>query len=457
MKRLIVILFVLGSATASVFAQEDQEKTRILFLLDASASMNGTWDKTTKWALSKSILAEIVDSIGTIENLELGLRVYGHQRNKPFNDCTDTKLEVPFSKKSGPKIRYKLNDIKPLGVTPLTYSLEQSARDFPKDANSKNYIIIITDGAESCDADPCLAGAALKENNVILKAFIIGFGLSDADQLAYNCIGTYYDAKNKVLFREIMRNLVTSVINTTTAQVNLLDHNKQAKETNTLMTFYSKETGQRIYNMYHSMNKKGNPDTLRIDPSLDYNLQIHSIPPIEKEQVTVFNNQHNVISVDAAQGNLKLSTSTVTLFKNINNKLKCVIRKKGEEEIIHVMDFDEEVKLLVGDYDLEILTLPRLYIDNVNIKSDNVTDVELAAPGYLILDRKYSVYGGIFYKQDKRWIKIYSFDKGYNKQTIALQSGEYRIVYRSRNNSKMDNSKTVEFKINSGSSTPMKL
>ena len=149
--------------------QKVPEKTRILFLLDASGSMLEQWERPnqTRWSVAKSILIKLVDSLGLNNKLELGLRVYGHRSPQEIKNCKDTWLEVPFKPRSHTLIIQKLNEIKPKGVTPITYSLEQAANDFPTSAGYRNIVILITDGIESCGGDLCAMSAAMQKKRCI--------------------------------------------------------------------------------------------------------------------------------------------------------------------------------------------------------------------------------------------------------------------------------------------------
>ena len=88
------------------YGQEDL--TRILFILDASNSMNAAWDDNqTRIQAAKELLAQTVDSLRGTPNLEIALRVYGHQSpiTATFQDCNDTKLEIPFGKDNYDKVK----------------------------------------------------------------------------------------------------------------------------------------------------------------------------------------------------------------------------------------------------------------------------------------------------------------------------------------------------------------
>ena len=58
--------------------------------------MLGRWQSGRKIDIAKQLLTNITDSLKDVKNLELGLRVYGHQRSFPPQDCDDTRLEINF-------------------------------------------------------------------------------------------------------------------------------------------------------------------------------------------------------------------------------------------------------------------------------------------------------------------------------------------------------------------------
>ena len=209
--RTFWIILVLNILSSYVFGQEYEqkppEKTRILFLLDGSGSMLAEWGPTLKINVAKKFLAEFVDSLRTDTNLELALRVYGHQFHRKYQRCDDSKLEVPFGKENHTQLIQKLNQVNPQGTTPLAYSLEQAGNDFPKDENSRNIIIIITDGIESCEGDPCSVSLELQKQNIFLKPFIIGIGMAKSFEEQFGCMGQYFDAEKSQPTRHARKRL----------------------------------------------------------------------------------------------------------------------------------------------------------------------------------------------------------------------------------------------------------
>ena len=96
---ILIIAFTLVSLI--IHAQKTQqslpEKTRILFLLDGSGSMLAKWENTYRIVVAKKLLTDFVDSLRSDQNLELALRIYGHQYDRRLRRCDDTKLEAPFA------------------------------------------------------------------------------------------------------------------------------------------------------------------------------------------------------------------------------------------------------------------------------------------------------------------------------------------------------------------------
>ncbi|MBK9542788.1 MAG: hypothetical protein IPO49_10860 [Bacteroidetes bacterium] len=72
---------------------------------DASQSMYGQWQSGAKIDIAKSLMKKVLDSLRYVDNLELALRVYGHQKPYPPQDCDDSRLGVPFSKEIS--LRYR--------------------------------------------------------------------------------------------------------------------------------------------------------------------------------------------------------------------------------------------------------------------------------------------------------------------------------------------------------------
>jgi Ca-activated chloride channel homolog len=401
--------------------------SRILFIFDASNSMAGQWDGSRKIDLARDILFETVDSLEKMPNVEMALRVYGHQSPVPPQDCSDTKLEVPFGPSNASMIRQKLKFINPKGTTPIAHSLELAPGDFPQCNTCRNIIVLITDGIEACDGDPCQVSQSLQEKGVILKPFIIGIGNDPGFRETFNCIGEYFDAPTQKEFREALEVVITQALNETSAQIDLLDSRSRPTETNVNVVLYDHYSGMIRYNMIHTLNIKGKPDTLTLDHMSTYNMVAQTIPPVRFDSVTLVPGRHNTIEMDAPQGYLFVRTSRGKSYE----KEKILVKKAGDSRTINIQEIGNVGKYLVGSYDLEIPIYPLMEVKDVEIRQSYTTTVEIPAPGLITINSKQPGVGSLYQLTSSgNQIWVLNLLEDTKSQEFLLQPGRYRIIFR---------------------------
>ena len=410
--------------------------------------MWGMWEKEYKIDVAKRLLTELIDSVADNPNLEIAFRAFGHQSPKSLQDCKDTKLEVPFGKNNKQMIIDRLKDVKPKGTTPIAYSLSMAANDFPIQKNVRNVIILITDGIEECSGDPCAVSLALQKRGIILKPFIIGLDISEDLFEKIDCAGHFFNATDRNSFQRILNIVITNALNNTTAQVNLLDIYKKATETDVNMTFYDSKAGFVRYNFYHTFNDAGLPDTLFIDPMETYNITVHTLPPVEKTNVSLNMGKHNIIPIDAPQGYLNMQLKGITNYKN----LQIIIKKRGSNEIVHVQDINTIQKYIVGLYDLDILTLPRISLKDVEVKQSHTTTVDIQQPGKIVVYSQQNIVGSIYQKINGKMVWVTSIDENLLNQVIIIQPGDYILTYRRKRARNTSYTNEREFTVISGGS-----
>ncbi|OWP63325.1 von willebrand factor type a [Hymenobacter amundsenii] len=403
--------------------------TRILFLLDASGSMRAPWEGEQRWDVAKRLLSKMVDSLNTYPHLELALRAYGHQHDNKENNCEDSRLEVPFAPKNAGAIKARLKTIQPRGNTPITYSLLQSAQDFPADKSARNVLILITDGLESCKGDPCATSLALQRKRVFLKPFVIGIGAEREFGKQLECLGTYYNAADVSTFRTILNDVVAQTLAKTTVAVNLTDERGRPLESDVNLTFLNNVTDQPEYNYIHYRDAKGQPDALDIDALQSYDLVINTVPPVVAANLAIKPGRANVLTYKTPQGMLLLQNPN--LSPNPYGRVQAVVRARGNPETVVALPFGARQKLLAGDYEVELLTLPR-QVRRISIKQGQETAVTYEAPGILNIVSDYKGYGSIYrLNQDDSQTWVYNLpDGGSSKINLPLQPGAYRLVFR---------------------------
>jgi len=425
---LTVFFLWMSFTTERTMAQYSPSTSRILILLDGSGSMMGKWDSETKFDIAKRLLLHVVDSIEKANpKIEFGLRVFGHQYPKGQWNCTDSKLEMPFAKKNFTKMKDVLNRIHPKGQTPIAYSLSQALNDFPKDSLSTNSIILITDGLETCKGNPCDVAKQFEQRRISLKPFIIGLGIEDTSKHAFDCLGTFYDVTDSYQFTHVMGSVVSQALNNTSVQINLLNAYGAPSETNVELTLYGHFTHKPRYNYIHTINAQGNPDTLRIDPIGHYDLVVHSIPPVEKKDIELVPGIHNTIAVDVPRGDLSLDIEGAS---SGYSAIQCIVRETGKKEILYVQDFNTSRKYLIGEYDLEILTLPRIEKYGVRLEQSKATSIKIPPAGTLSVVPTQLGVATLFVLENNVMKKVYDFYSIKSTQAIQVQPGKYIVVFR---------------------------
>jgi Ca-activated chloride channel family protein len=447
-----------GFAHAQVYQQTQRQPpptTRILFIFDASQSMYGRWETGTKIDVAQKMMGKMLDSLQGIDapHLQLALRVYGHQKPVPPQDCDDTRLEVPFASNNFQKIKNRLSTIRPKGTTPIARSLEKAANDFPTCDDCRNIIILITDGIEACDGDPCEASKFLQTKGIALKPFVIGIGLDEHFRKTFACVGQYYNATDESQFETVLGIIISQVLDNTTAQVNLLDQSGQPTETDEPVLFFDQMSGAVRYSFMHTLNYMGQPDTLIIDPLATYNMVVYTIPEVRKDSIVLTAGKHNHIGVKAPQGTLELRTSG---GKRVDG-LKAIVRKSGDGHILHVQDFNTKQKYLTGNYDVEILSLPRFVERNVPINQSKTTTLTIPEPGQVSFQGTSPGFGAVLLERNNRWEWVTDLDENNPRQNLILQPGNYKVVWRSKKARQTLFSHSQNFTITSGGTTIVKL
>ena len=130
------------------------------------------------------------------------------------------------------------------------------------------------------------------------------------------------------------------------------------------------------YNYIHTLNYLNNPDTLLLDDYPTYKVIAHTIPPVESKETRLAAGKHTIIAIDAPQGQLQIKRNEGAY--NFNEKVKCVVRKKEDANTLNVQPLNTTEKYIIGNYDLEILTLPRTLLSDLRIEQSLKKTVEIA-------------------------------------------------------------------------------
>jgi hypothetical protein len=202
-----------GAATA---------ETNTLLIIDASGSMRSSVDGMVKMDMAKDVLCDYITTLP--QDMNVGLIAYGH-RSK--DDCSDVEYIVPLGKNNRDAMIQKIISMKPMGKTPISLSLEKAV-GILDGVKGENTILLVSDGKESCNAEPCALIEKYIAQGRTFVANVIGFDVSVKERKELECIaaaghGKYYPADNlkglKVALESVSKDQVPVVISKEPAPV----------------------------------------------------------------------------------------------------------------------------------------------------------------------------------------------------------------------------------------------
>jgi Ca-activated chloride channel family protein len=172
------------------------QREQVMLVLDASGSMWGQVEGRSKVEIARSAVADLVTSWKA--DVDLGLVAYGHRRK---GDCADIETVLPAGALDARAYLAKVNALNAKGMTPLSQAVIHAA-DALKASERKATVILISDGEETCDLDPCAVGKELEAKGVEFTAHVIGFDVPNpAHQAQLRCLaentgGRYFNASD---------------------------------------------------------------------------------------------------------------------------------------------------------------------------------------------------------------------------------------------------------------------
>ncbi|MDD5724399.1 MAG: VWA domain-containing protein [Syntrophales bacterium] len=185
---IVCMLFLPGGVHAETFPE-------VMFIIDASGSMWGPCDGQIKIKAARSVFAKVIPSLP--QEVKVGLTAYGHNRK---GDCNDVEILVPVGNESRGALMDRIMRIDPKGMTPIAASLKMVTETL-KTREGETTIVLVSDGEETCNADPCGVVRALKSSGIKFILHVVGFGVDSAQKEQLACMaeaggGRYFGADN---------------------------------------------------------------------------------------------------------------------------------------------------------------------------------------------------------------------------------------------------------------------
>jgi Ca-activated chloride channel family protein len=204
MKKIFIGLLLIITI---IFASESP---KAVIVFDASGSMWGKVDGKTKIEIARASLKNLINDWNP--NVQLGLIAYGHRKK---GDCNDIETIIPVGEIDKSRMISTVLSIMPKGKTPISRSIKKAAQEL-RYTEEKATVILISDGKETCDMDPCATAKELENEGIDFVTHVIGFNVDQKTDEQLECIasatgGEYFSAKNATALNDAMRSIVKKV------------------------------------------------------------------------------------------------------------------------------------------------------------------------------------------------------------------------------------------------------
>lgn len=199
------------------FKNASTSAKNILFILDSSGSMAETAGTQRKMDAAKEALKKYINTL--TDNNNVSLMVYGHKGSNSVNDkalsCSSIDILYPLQKINKVEFIKAVDSFQPTGWTPIGGSLKKAKEVFVGRETQKNFVLLISDGIETCDSNPVQSAKDLKALNINPQIDVIGFNLNvtaktQLEEIAKAGGGTYFDAQTS---DELKKTLDTWALN----------------------------------------------------------------------------------------------------------------------------------------------------------------------------------------------------------------------------------------------------
>ncbi|MHC1725582.1 MAG: VWA domain-containing protein [Syntrophobacteraceae bacterium] len=190
-----ISFFMLAGLFSGISLASDKSSGNLIFILDASGSMGAKIQGKMKMDLAKEALSALIKELPS--QVQVGLVAYGHRQK---GDCKDVEELTPLGPLDRAALIKQVKGLNHMGKTPITFSVRQVAESL-KTLEEETTIVLVSDGEETCEGDPCALTRELKQSGIKFVMHVIGFDVSEKEKKQLACIaeaggGSYFSAGN---------------------------------------------------------------------------------------------------------------------------------------------------------------------------------------------------------------------------------------------------------------------
>lgn len=160
------------------------EPPTLIIIFDGSGSMWGRIDgqRDSKLAMARSGIAQGLSRLAP--ETRVGLMSFGHRRG---GDCQDTEAIVSPAPLNAEQIMSPLDRLNPKGRGPLTKAL-RDAIPLLGPQSAPVHIVLVHDGADNCQEDPCSVLGPLKAAHPRARVDVVSLGVRPEEARTLACL-----------------------------------------------------------------------------------------------------------------------------------------------------------------------------------------------------------------------------------------------------------------------------
>lgn len=400
LQKIIASLFILFLSTTIIHAKDSA-----IIVFDGSGSMWGQIGGKTKIEIARDVMGTLVDDWD--KEVELGLIAYGHREK---GKCSDIEVLQPVSTIDSDKILGMINKIKPKGKTPISESLRMAA-DTLRYTEDNATVILVSDGEETCNADPCAVSKELEEQGINFTAHVIGFDIKGnqkaKDQLkciADNTGGKFFEAEDAASLKDSLNQVKETVaikVNTVKVKTNI--GNLKIINTKDFVTAHDQESDEKKANIPRAN------EIVKLNAG-KYKLEFDNF---NVNDIEIIAGKTTIIDASKLSGwiTLKNTKDFVTVHNQSDGKKRANIPRANEA-----------VQLGIGTYKIEF--------DNFTLE-----DIEILAGETKVIDAS-QLSGKLMLKNTKDFVTAHDQKSGEKKANISraneavqLAVGTYKLNF----------------------------
>ena len=454
MKRLLAILLLL-TVVFSASAQRKKpkpvpDKTRVLLILDCSNSMWDQWQSDSKIKVTQQGMLHFIDSVAAQNDIDVALRVFGHL-NK---DAYGTRLEVPFDEGNSYKLQSKIKTLVPNGGCTAATALTDALHDFPVSKNSRNIILIITDGIDDSDGSICNVARQVQLSGIVVQTFILGIGNPSDFNRELDCAGKFTYVPNEEQYGDALYNIFKLSDEKAFVMMELEDSEGLPLEGDVPVALYDSQTGVV---KYLTRCIGGAQDTFVVDPLVTYDMTFFTQPVTTLHHLEFTPGVVSRLAVGVSQGQLRIRQDQQRVTWPVP-KPTVVVRQANDGNVLATQQIGEMKSYLSGSYDIDVLSVPPIKLRGVEVRENSNTDISIPMPGLLTLTKpKQIMVGSLFVVEEGVLTYVCDLNPNAINERLVLQPGNYQLEIQPQNKTDYKSVKTYSFKIEAAKQTDLVL